>query len=155
MSDQTTTTPPPPEQVEQERVTRLGWLGELLPTLKVTLGAFLVAFVVGAVLIVVSDEDVLDTLPYFFTYPWDFFSRAGDAIWESYSALVRGSLGSWNAVSTTLERSAPLICAGLGVTMAFRAGLFNIGGQGQIVMGSLCAGYVGHHARLEIGRAHV
>lgn len=142
---------PTQERAEVARRTGSGWFVGLLPTLKVTLGAFLVAFVVGAVLIVVSDEEVLDTLPYFFSYPWDFFSRAGDAIWESYSALVRGSLGSWNALSTTLERSAPLICAGLGVTMAFRAGLFNIGGQGQIVLGSLCAGYVGFSWDLPAG----
>ena len=40
-------------------------------------------------------------------------------------------------------RSAPLICAGLGVTLAFRAGLFNIGAQGQLILGALAAGYVG------------
>jgi simple sugar transport system permease protein len=56
---------------------------------------------------------------------------------------VTGSVGSWDAIATTLERSAPLICAGLGVTLAFRAGLFNIGGQGQLIMGAIAAGYVG------------
>ena len=62
----------------------------------------------------------------------------GDAIWSSYSALVNGSVGSGNAIGTTLERAAPLICAGLGVTLAFRAGLFNIGAQGQLIVGAIC-----------------
>ena len=78
-----------------------------------------------------------------FSYPADFFSYAGEAIWESYSSLVTGSVGSLGAIGTTLVRAAPLICAGLGVTLAFRAGLFNIGAQGQLVVGSLTAGYVG------------
>ena len=43
----------------------------------------------------------------------------------------------------TLERAAPLICAGLGVTLAFRAGLFNIGAQGQLIVGAIGAAYVG------------
>ena len=78
-----------------------------------------------------------------FSYPADFFSFAGEAIWASYSSLVTGSVGSLGAIGTTLVRAAPLICAGLGVTLAFRAGLFNIGAQGQLVVGSLTAGYVG------------
>ena len=57
--------------------------------------------------------------------------------------MVKGAIGSSNAIASTLNRSAPLICAGLGVTLAFRAGLFNIGAQGQLIMGALCAGYVG------------
>ncbi len=116
---------------------------ELLPTIKVTAGAFAVALAVGAVLIALSDDDVIASLPYFFSYPWDFFTRSGDAIWSSYSALVSGSVGSWTALGTTLERAAPLTCAGLGVTLAFRAGLFNIGAQGQLLIGALVAGYVG------------
>jgi simple sugar transport system permease protein len=115
----------------------------LLPSVTVTLAAIGLALVIGAVLIAFSDDDVVESLPYFFSYPWDFFTRSADAIWSSYSALVRGSVGSGNAVATTLERSAPLICAGLGVTLAFRAGLFNIGAQGQLVVGALFAGYVG------------
>ncbi len=58
-------------------------------------------------------------------------------------ALVKGAVGSSNAIASTLNRSAPLICAGLGVTLAFRAGLFNIGAQGQLIIGALCAAYVG------------
>ena len=101
------------------------------------------ALVIGAFLIAFSDQEVIESLKYFFSYPWDFFSRSWDAISSSYWALVKGSLGSANAISSTLNRSAPLICAGLGVTLAFRAGLFNIGAQGQLIIGAICAGYVG------------
>ncbi|MFB9312608.1 ABC transporter permease [Nocardioides plantarum] len=118
-------------------------LASYLPTLKVTFGAVLLALLIGAVLIALSDDRVIESLPYFFSYPWDFFSRSGDAIWSAYSSLVTGSVGSWGAISTTLERAAPLICAGLGVTLAFRAGLFNIGAQGQLLVGAMAAGYVG------------
>lgn len=129
--------PPPPEEVE--RPARYEWV----PTVKVTVAAFVLALIVGAVLIAFSDDDVIESLSYFFSYPWDFFTRSADAIGSSYWALLKGSVGSWHAISTTLERSAPLICAGLGVTLAFRAGLFNIGAQGQLVIGALAAGYVG------------
>ena len=57
--------------------------------------------------------------------------------------------GSPHAISATLERAAPLICAGLGVTLAFRAGLFNIGAQGQLIIGALVAGV----RRLHLGPA--
>ncbi len=114
-----------------------------LPTVKVTAGAFLVALIVGAFLIALSDQEVIESLGYFFSYPWDFFTRSGDAIWSSYSALVKGSVGSGHALSNTVERAAPLICAGLGVAIAFRAGLFNIGAQGQFLIAGLFAGYVG------------
>ena len=46
-------------------------------------------------------------------------------------------------ISETLTSAAPLILAGLSVGLAFRAGLFNIGAQGQIIMGAIFAGYVG------------
>lgn len=128
---------PPPEEVQ--RPARYEWL----PTVKVTIAAIGLALVVGAILIAFSDDNVLESLSYFFSYPWDFFSRAGDAIGSSYWAMLKGSVGSWHAISTSLERSAPLICAGLGVTIAFRAGLFNIGAQGQLIIGALAAGYVG------------
>ncbi len=114
-----------------------------LPDVKVTLAAILLALVVGAVLIVISDRRVIESAAYFFDYPWDFFRYAGEAIWLSYSALLTGAVGSGAAIAQTLERAAPLICAGLGVSLAFRTGMFNIGAQGQLVIGAMAAGYVG------------
>jgi general nucleoside transport system permease protein len=139
--------PAPEEAVHSDLRHPATWL----PTAKVTGAAILVALVIGAALIALSDEDVIEAATYFFSYPWDFFTRAADVIVSSYWALVRGSVGSWNAISTTLERSAPLICAGLGVTLAFRAGMFNIGAQGQLLVGALCAGYVGFTFDLPAG----
>ena len=130
------TKPVPPAESSRGPVT---WL----PTLVETLAAIVIALVLGALLVALSDPDTVETLPYLFSYPGDFFSAAFDAVWSSYSALVQGSVGSWNRISTTLERSAPLICAGLGVSLAFRAGLFNIGAQGQMAVGFLLAGYIG------------
>jgi len=129
----------PPEAAHADLRHPASWL----PTVKVTAAAFLIALVIGAFLIAISDDEVIEAASYFFSYPWDTFSAAWQAISESYWALLRGSVGSWHAISTTLERSAPLICAGLGVTLAFRAGLFNIGAQGQLIIGALFAGYVG------------
>ena len=43
----------------------------------------------------------------------------------------------------TLEKATPLIFGGLAVAFAFKAGLFNIGGQGQLLMGAIVAAYVG------------
>ena len=138
--------PPPgaaPEPLEPEPKADLRQPSSWLPSVKVTAGAFLIALVIGAFVIAFSDDDVIESLSYFGSYPWDFFTRSADAIWSSYSALVKGAVGSSNAIASTLNRSAPLICAGLGVTLAFRAGLFNIGAQGQLIMGAICAAYVG------------
>jgi len=58
---------------------------------------------------------------------------------QSYVALLKGSVGSINAISETLTAALPLILAGLGLALGFRSGLFNIGAEGQIVVGGLAA----------------
>ena len=59
-------------------------------------------------------------------------------------ALWRGAFGSWNAfVSITLVRSVPLILTGLAVALAFRAGIWNIGAEGQLYTGAVAAVWVG------------
>jgi simple sugar transport system permease protein len=65
------------------------------------------------------------------------------AIGQSYLALFTGSLGSLNAVSETLTAAAPLTLAALGIALGFRAGLFNIGAEGQLLLGGLAAVVVG------------
>lgn len=121
-----------------------------LPTVRDTVIAVILALLVGAVLIILSDEQVIESLDALFSNPGSFFVYAGDvlrysgeAVWDAYTALLRGAFGSGPAWERTLERSAPLICAGLGVALAFRAGLFNIGAQGQMLVAALAAGYVG------------
>ncbi len=64
----------------------------------------------------------------------------GFDISRALGALVRGSVGSWYAFgSGTLVRATPLILTGLAVAVAFRAGVFNIGAEGQFVVGAVAA----------------
>ena len=129
----------------------------------VTFLAFLVALVVGAVLIAIADEPTRQAMGYFFQHPGDTFSRGWTAIAAGYSALFRGSILNTDSlysnggtpifgpISDTLLNAAPLILGGLSVTIAFRAGLFNIGVQGMIIIGAICAGYVGFAISLPSG----
>ncbi len=75
----------------------------------------------------------------------------------AYSALFRGSIYNTRAedfetgirpLTETLKFAAPLIAAGLGVGLAFRAGLFNIGGRGQMLLAGAAAGWVGYQLDL-------
>src|SRR5699024_4039251 len=47
--------------------------------------------------------------------------------------------------------STPLILAGLGIALGFRSGLFNIGGQGQVILGAIFAGFFGYWLTLPLG----
>ena len=59
-------------------------------------------------------------------------------------ALWSGAFGSWYALtSATLVRAVPLILIGLGLALAFRAGAFNIGGEGQFYAGAIAATWIG------------
>lgn len=60
-----------------------------------------------------------------------------------YGMLIQGSLIGWPNISVTLQQTTPLIFTGLAVAVAFRAGLWNIGVEGQMLMGALAAGIVG------------
>lgn len=60
-------------------------------------------------------------------------------IGRSYVALLVGSVGSVGAISETLVAAVPLVLAALGLAIGFRTGLFNIGAEGQILMGGLAA----------------
>jgi general nucleoside transport system permease protein len=124
-------------------------------TVVVTLLAFVVAMAIGAVLIALADSETRAAATYFFSYPWDTFAAAGRAVGNGYASLFQGAVfnpstassgtvaGILGPISETMVSAAPLILGGLSVALAFRAGLFNIGGQGQIIMGAMFAGYVG------------
>lgn len=114
--------------------------------------AIVSALIVGSVLILVADPDVRTTAGYFLARPSDFLGACVTSLGDAYSALVRGGLFDWQAHSTarmwrplteTLVNATPLIFAGLGMSVAFRAGLFNVGGQGQIIVGAIVGGYAG------------
>lgn len=109
----------------------------------VTLAAFVLAFVIGALLLVFSDPEILAKYGYFFSRPGDALAASWDKIALAYGALFRGSAGSFTALAETSAQAAPLICAGLGVAVAFRSGLFNIGAQGQAIWGAALAAFVG------------
>jgi general nucleoside transport system permease protein len=61
-----------------------------------------------------------------------------------YATLIEGGLVGWPNLSVALQLTTPLIFTGLAVAMAFRAGLWNIGAEGQMLMGALAAGTVGY-----------
>ncbi|MGH8873729.1 MAG: ABC transporter permease, partial [Acidimicrobiia bacterium] len=66
----------------------------------------------------------------------------------AYRALFEGALGSGTAIGRTLEKATPLVLSGLAVAFAFKAGLFNIGGQGQLILGASVAAWVGFAVEL-------
>jgi len=79
------------------------------------------ALVLGAVLLVISGDPVIDT----------------------YQRMFERSLGSADVLSTTLNRAVPLALAGLAVSIAARMGLWNIGAEGQILFGATAATLIG------------
>jgi simple sugar transport system permease protein len=109
----------------------------------VSLSAIVLALVVGAILIIVGDEQVKTAVGYFGAAPMDTFSAAASAVGEAYKALAVGAFGGITPISESLTQATPLICGGLAVSLAFRTGLFNIGAQGQLIAGAILAAYVG------------
>lgn len=94
--------------------------GRLQPVL-VPLYAVIVALVVAGVVILVIGKNPLD----------------------AYWALLRGMFGSTDRIAASLGRSTPFIGAALAVAFAFKAGLFNIGAEGQLLVGATLAAWVG------------
>ena len=134
--------PPAPERAER----RFPWTEVIT-----TAAAFVLAFLVGAVLMIVSDTQVRSTFAYFLARPSDALNASWDKVGSAYAALVRGAVGGYGPITQSTAQAAPLICAGLGVGLAFRAGLFNIGAQGQAILGAAVAAYVGFSWHLPPG----
>ncbi len=95
---------------------RINVRGMLVPAL-----AIFTAILIGSVLILLAGLDPL----------------------KAYGGLLQGALGTDAGIVRTLVKMTPLLFAGLSVAFAFKGGLFNIGAQGQLVMGSLLAAWVG------------
>jgi ABC-type uncharacterized transport system permease subunit len=94
-----------------------GWRQRVvLPLVAVALG-----LVAGAILILVSGENPA----------------------TAYGGLFQGAFGSSSGLGRTLDKATPLILGGLAVAFAFKAGLFNIGGQGQLLLGAAFAAWAG------------
>jgi simple sugar transport system permease protein len=122
--------------------------------------AVVLALIVGAVLIALTDKDVQAASGYFFSRPGDTFKAIWDAASGAYSALFQGSIYNFKRpgfaagirpLTETLTFATPLIAAGLGVAVSFRIGLFNIGGRGQMLVAAGAAGYVGFAWQLPFG----
>ena len=136
-------------------------------TVTVTVLSIVLAMIIGAVLIIVSDPDVLATFSYFTARPSDSLTASWEVVSTAYANLLKGSIldpeavtawlngtGTWQAaftpLSETLTYAAPLVFTGLSVALAFRGGLFNIGGQGQAIVGTITAAVAGFALPLPI-----
>ncbi len=118
--------------------------------------AFIFAFFIGGLLIVLSDSVVMGQI----ASPGKFITAAGAKIGNSYLAIFQGSVFDVNLsrdsgilhgfypLSETIVTATPLILCGLSVALAFRSGLFNIGAQGQFIFGAIGASYIGFHYQL-------
>lgn len=110
-----------------------------------SIAAIVLSLAIASILIIFTTDSVTDTLGYFFARPIDFFVAAGHSLADAYGALFRGSIYNTQAstfeagirpLTETLRFAGPLIAAGLGIALGFRTGLFNIGGQGQLLIGA-------------------
>lgn len=113
--------------------------------------AIVLAMVIGGLLIAVTNPAVQTATGYFFQRPGDTFAAAWESISGAYAALFRGAIFNYDApsfiraikpITDTLNFATPLIAAGLGVALAFRVGLFNIGARGQMLVGIIFASVV-------------
>jgi len=137
------------------------WQRILQPLVVPTL-AILTALIVGSLVIVLTDLEVLAALRNFFAAPGAAFSAVWKAITTAYGSLFEGSLGSpaqmiaalrsgdskamadaFYPVTDSLVTATPYIFAGLAVAVGFRCGLFNIGVEGQLFIGAICSVWVG------------
>ena len=62
---------------------------------------------------------------------------------KAYSALLKGAFGSKRDIAETLINVTPLIFTGLSEAFSFKCGLFNIGAEGQFIMGQIVAAWIG------------
>lgn len=96
-------------------------IAPVLQQLLLPVGAIVLSLLVGAIFILLIGKNPL----------------------TAYVALLQGAFGDVFSLGETLENTTPLILTGLAVAFAFRAKLFNIGGEGQFLMGALAATWAG------------
>ncbi|MDJ0756066.1 MAG: ABC transporter permease [Ardenticatenaceae bacterium] len=94
---------------------------EIWSSISVPVVAVIISLLIGAIILLISGSNPL----------------------RAYGALLEGALGDAGGIRRTLEKATPLIFSGLAVAFAFKAGLFNIGAQGQLIFGALVASIVG------------
>jgi simple sugar transport system permease protein len=127
---------------------------------------FALALVCGlfasSIVIVVSTAQVRSAWGHLFTDPGTTFSVTFVFLGSAYGALLKGaianpaafqhafqypSLATWSQaftpLSNTIVSAVPLIITGLGLSLAYRSGAFNMGGQSQLILGAAAASWVG------------
>ncbi len=67
------------------------------------------------------------------------FQALGVNPWVAFQRIFRGGFGSVYGLQETLTKSIPLILAGVGLTLAFKGRMYNIGAEGQLLIGAVCA----------------
>ena len=119
--------------------------------------AFAMALFVSGLLVAFSDSKVLALKGSPLSMIAKAFSTAGNAYWALFRGSIfdpqlteAGFLHGFYPLSETLVAASPLILTGLSVALAFKAGLFNIGAQGQFIAGAIGASYVGFHFQMPI-----
>ena len=126
------------------------YLDDTLRSILLPFSAFFLAVISGGLLIAFSDPKIYKL----WKSPLEFLGTGFASAGSAYLALIQGSIFDINLtskkfmlgfypLSETFVVAAPLILTGLSVTLAFRAGLFNIGAQGQFIFGAIGASYVG------------
>lgn len=107
---------------------------EQFKSLRYTFLAFIASMLVGAVIIIASDVEALKS---------GDFGQAFSTVLSSYKYLFEGSFWGLRPISNTINGTTPLLLSGLAVSVAFKAGLFNIGATGQMLAGGMPALWVG------------
>jgi general nucleoside transport system permease protein len=117
---------PAPPKIGRSRTRRV------LDAAAVPLGALLLAFLVGSVMIMVTSLSTTGSIDLALPI-------------TAYSAMLEGAglFGNVNGFVNTIAQAAPLVLGGLAVGVGFKAGLFNIGAQGQFLMGAVAGAGAG------------
>ena len=110
----------------------LAWIRRTGVSIAGPVFAVVLAMVAGGIVIMITSSGSLG-------------NRFSAAI-SAYQALYQGSFGSLQSISFTLVIVGPLIFAGISVAIAYRAGLFNIGAEGQLAVGAITVSAIGLHA---------
>src|SRR6478672_10922056 len=66
----------------------------------------------------------------------------GGSVPDTFAQMWKGAFGNFYFFTNTLTRATPLILVGLGVSIAFRAGFFNLGSEGQMILGALTSALI-------------
>lgn len=119
---------------------------KLLQRIAIPILSVFTAIVIGTLLIVlisvVSGEG--ETLGQSFTIGLQ-------TAWSAFAGLLDGAFGDAAGWSRTLVKATPLVFSGLAVAFAFQGGLFNIGAQGQLIMGATASAWIGFALHVDLG----